>query len=157
MINMKQFRDHVMVPILRLYGLNSPSAVELLMHTIAQESQGQHLCQIGGGPARGLYQMEVDTLHDLLNQLRQYHPKKWSQLTGCCGRDIEACDALTWNLGYQTLACRLQYWRYPQALPDLGDVDGMWHYYKTYWNTPKGAATRTEFDRNWQRMEKELN
>ena len=42
---------------------------------------------------------------------------------------------------------RLKYWRVSQPLPET--LDGMARYWKTYYNTPKGAGTEDKFRTAW--------
>ena len=52
-----------------LPGMNTPQAIELLMGTWAHESLGgKYNTQLGGGPARGMWQIEKATYLDVLNR-----------------------------------------------------------------------------------------
>ena len=61
----RQVRDTLIIPVCAALGLNSPSAVQLLLGTAAQESHmGHYLVQVRG-PAIGMYQMEPNTYLDI--------------------------------------------------------------------------------------------
>lgn len=48
----------------------------------------------------------------------------------------------------------------PKPLPNKDDLDGLWEYYKKYYNTTKGKATKEEFMKNIQQLKtvlKEVN
>lgn len=51
-------------------------------------------------------------------------------------------DKMVYDLRYATVMARLHYNRVPQPLPDHNDVNLIWEYYKTHYNTPKGAAEK---------------
>ena len=57
MIEPSVARSSFVVPALTHLGLYSLDAEKLLMGTAATESEFQHFRQIGGGPARGMFQM----------------------------------------------------------------------------------------------------
>jgi hypothetical protein len=48
------------------------------------------------------------------------------------------------NLVVAAMVCRLFYWHIPEPLPS-DTVSGLWGYYKNHYNTPLGAATKSEF------------
>lgn len=147
-MNPLQYRDNVLDPVLKTIGLYSASASKLMMLTAAHESHFEYIRQIKG-PARGLFQMEFPTYTDLVEQLSARHPDKIAWLDRFKPPQINPLEALAICLPFQVVACRLQYWRFPEPLPD--DWEGMWDYYKAFWNTPEGKATREEFFNNAKR------
>ena len=65
--NAQQFRNLIIEPTLEAIGMNSTSAVELLLGTMATESwAGTYIKQIKNGPALGVYQMEPATHDDIV-------------------------------------------------------------------------------------------
>lgn len=150
--------DHIIRPTLKQLDENtpehrnrfgSPAAQQLLLATAAQESRcGEYVQQIKG-PAVGIYQMEPDTIQDLydnylkhrINLLPAYYRFQISGL----GVNFQ----LHSNMAFATALARLQYFRFPEPLPELNDRQGMWLYYKTWWNTAEGAATEAQFSDNW--------
>lgn len=118
---------------------DSPSAVELLMVTAAQESQlGEYLWQHRHGqprgPAIGPYQFEPATHHDLwMSYIGSDMDRRFAVLHAA-GMDVMSypppASRLATNLAYATAICRLNYWRKPGALPAADDIEGLaayWH------------------------------
>ena len=120
-------------------NLFSREAVELLMLTAAVESQmGTYLKQRGGGPAKGIFQMEPATHDDIWNNFIQFRPKIAEYLTG----DYEvayAPDEMVWNLKYAIIMARIHYLRVSSPIPR--DIDDMAAYWKKYYNTYKGKGS----------------
>jgi hypothetical protein len=80
-IDANQLRHYVVRPTLRRLGLWSKSAENLLMGTAAQESHlGTYLHQVGGGPAKGIFQMEPATERDLIKNYIRYRPELHKQM-----------------------------------------------------------------------------
>lgn len=146
MINYMQFRDSILRPSLHPIGLYSPEDEQLLIATMAHESKGgTYLVQIGGG-ALGVYQMEDATYHDLFDNYLNYHPVLKNQVLSTCSfESMPPAIEMVWNLKYATIIARVDYLRRPEALPKVGDLDGVWDYYKKYYNSSKGDAQKAEF------------
>lgn len=141
-INPLQLIQYVIRPALSALGTKyfALAAEQLLLATAAQESLcGEYLHQLKG-PALGIYQMEPATLYDLYQNYLAYNEP-----------DIGAMDyqRVIYDLRYATQAARLQYYRHPEALPESGNVDGAWQYYRRYWNSPLGAANYAQFNQRW--------
>lgn len=158
-MNIRHFRDEIILPTLNYVGANLPgfasqSAVELLLGTAAQESNFEHLVQMGDGPAVSLYQIEPNTFLDLnanylsaasrrgladrLHALKALVPADREQLIG--------------NLMFATAVARLIYWRSPVTLATPGDVAGHARVWKKVYNTPLGKGRESEFISNYQRL-----
>lgn len=122
----------------------SPEVEELLIMIAAHESKlGRYLKQIGGGPAKGIWQIEVETLQDNYKNFLDFKPaiaKQFEEITGCSGADIEQ---LTYNPLYCCLHARLKLYRSPGNIPS--DVTLMADYAKQYYNSPSGAATVNDY------------
>lgn len=145
-MNPQQLYTHVIMPALVALGHRyaTDQAAQLLLATAAQESHcGEYIHQIGG-PALGIYQMEPATHDDLWLNYISYRPAVMAE-----GQALDA--RLIYDLRYATQCARLQYYRFPDPLPAVNDVGGMWSLYKKRWNTPLGAATREQFVSNWAR------
>jgi hypothetical protein len=132
--------------------LHSPAALNLLMGTAAQESHlGTYIRQIGGGPARGIFQMEPATEEDIWrNYLRgrmHLSDRVWV-VSGCDGPNPYQLEG---NLLYQIAIARIHYLRVPKPLPAAGDVAAMAAYWKKYWNTHLGDGTVEEFAANYRK------
>lgn len=147
MIDKDQLRDDIIIPVLKFLHPNIPysdAAVELLVGTATVESnRGDYVRQIGGGPALGIYQMEPNTLKDIYENYLTYNNQlmiKVDALRPVTDLGTEK-HQLVGNLFYATAMARVHYKRVPQALPSLGDKEGMAKYWKQYYNTPLGAGT----------------
>lgn len=147
-IQAQDLRAYVIRPTLETLKLSSTAAENLLLGTIAQESQmGHYLHQIKG-PALGIYQIEPATHHDVWKNYLCYH-SALSERVFLCGQPQE--QQLITNLSYATAIARIIYLRAPEALPEDDDLEGLAYYYKRYYNTPKGKATEADFIKNYKR------
>jgi hypothetical protein len=146
-------RELVIRPALRHLGLWSEAAENLLMGTAAQESLlGRYLMQMGGGPALGIFQMEVATHDDCWENYLAYREDLAAQVIETCVHKRNRQGQLVWNLQYAAAMCRVQYHRFKEPLPEPGDVLGLASYWKRYWNTAQGKGTVEEFVRNYSAM-----
>lgn len=146
MLNIRQFREHIVQPALDSINLYSQDAEELLVATCAIESLGGTYVKQIEGPALGIYQMEPRTYQDLWNtillrdqKLRYNVLKRLERIT------IPAAESMITDLHYATVMARVFYLRIQDKLPDGKDIDALWSYYKSYWNTPKGATKKDPF------------
>jgi len=120
----------------------------LLLATAAQESHlGHYLHQEGGGPARGIYQIEPATYGWLLKEIRQRSAVLAHMVDEL--RPSLVPTTLEGSLHYATAICRLRYWIVPEALPGP-TFEAIWRYYKKHWNSDLGAATRRQFLSNYR-------
>lgn len=145
----QQLRELIIEPTLKEIGLYSEQAVKLLLGTAAQESHmGKYIMQVGGGPAMGIYQMEPATHDDIWDNYLKYK----GELAEKIGRLSPECEAsdMIHNLKYATAMARLQYYRFPESLPD--SQEGMAALWKKRYNTPLGAGTEQEFLHNYERL-----
>lgn len=129
--------------------------MQLLLATALHESKLEYLKQHPTGPALGVYQMEPATLQDHWRWLQAGGSSfydKWSIPSGLA----PIPEKLVFNLQFATVYARIHYWRIPEALPEAGDKDGMWAYYKRYYNTPLGKATESQWASMWERNEAEI-
>ena len=135
MINAKQLLSLVIDPALDAMGMNSASARRLLMFTAATESQlGSYLKQHPTGPALGIYQIERKTYFDLWDSVLQYKGELSRKVLNVCEYVMEPqAECLIWDLRFATVMARLQYWRWPDPLPEESDSDGLIAYYYKYW------------------------
>jgi hypothetical protein len=148
MISNSQFRL-VLREVLTEIDLYTANAEELLVATMAHESLGgTYLIQEGftleTSPALGIYQMERKTHDSLVKELTGYAQ---NIIQVCCHFSSTMPDAeeMIWNIKYATIMARHYYLSFPEPLPEVGDIDGIFDYYKRFWNTSAGAATKDEF------------
>jgi hypothetical protein len=127
-------------------GLYSANAEELLLATCANESDfGQHRVQSGNPAdgALGIFQMEPSDHDDIYANYLQYHSTLESQIkqlsSTCTASDLVNNDT------YAIALARVHYARCPGNLPDPASLDGLWAYYRNFYNTPEGAAIQSQF------------
>ena len=154
MISLKDFKEYLIRKPFKEIGLYSHEAEKLCLGTAATESHlGKYLSQLGGGPARGPFQCEYQSYLDLFQHALQ--KDKFPHLNMYMNRALKACnyhenkmppfDELATNLKFAALICRLDYYREPEPLPKLNDLEGMASYWKRYYNSRKGKGTIDQF------------
>lgn len=138
-----QLRD-LITRVLKEVNLYTESAVELLMLTASVESKlGYYVKQMGGGPARGIFQMEPTTYNDILDNFVHYKP----QLQHIVVRNVDnenlgyGSKDLEWNIYHAIVMARLHYLRVKAPLPNKNDLRGMASYWKKHYNTYAGKGT----------------
>ena len=165
-----EFRDRIIRPTLHIFGakFETDAAVNLLLGTAIQETNLDHLKQLAGGPAAGLYQIEPATHEDLIKtyffqglpseiigrqnaERRRRRALYFSVLDMFRSQVPAAVLQLEGSLFYQTAVARFIYWRVPKALPDADDIPGLAAYWKKWWNTPLGKGTVAQYIKNWKR------
>ena len=124
-------------------GLQSKAATALLLATAAHESHlGTYLYQIGGGPARGLFGMEIShdgimgTEESIWSNYLKYRQNRRKTLSNICGvRSPHPYNnqALVYDLRYQICMARTYYWMVPEPLPNPYDAIGQMTYWAKYW------------------------
>lgn len=158
-MNTQQLVDHYIKPTHKAMGgrYHSKSATILSLATCAIESDlCESVAQIGGGPARGWWQMEPDTDTDI-----------WAHCDDlkCGGRAntyMGIIGALESPLGnahwllvpqYACAMARLKFAMDPEPLPHHEDKRGLFRYYKRIYNTQAGASTYAKWCRVWDKYE----
>src|ERR1700721_3696203 len=161
MIPASQLRDYIIKPVLATLALpNADAATELLLATAMQESAGGNMIvQEGGGPALGVGQMEPATHADIWTNFLDFNTvlqaKVGSFLATSGLNMISDSEQLVGNLYYSCAMARIQYWRSPDPLPAVGDVDAQAAYYLRVYNAG-GKATSAEFIANWRAVMADL-
>jgi len=150
MFNRNQF-EALITRVLDDLGLSSPSAVNLLLGTAAQESGfGTYLRQVSG-PALGIFQMEPATEEDIWRNYLRYQEGLRHSVVQCTLVSFPTPAALIWNLAYSIAMARIKYYRDPAPLPDADDIPALACYWKNVYNTPQGRGTVDEFIENYKR------
>lgn len=161
--DVKQIRNNKqIVPLIRdtcmaLLGHANDNEVQLLLGTWAAENGAMHRKQIGGGPARGLFQMEVVTARDIFGNYLRYRYDRHMDLvdTFLEKEDVQFYTPPDTDLAfylehYDDFACamaRLHYLRDPEPIPDT--LRGRAEYWKRIYNTPAGAGTVEHYLSQW--------
>lgn len=144
MIDEKQFRQIIRIS-LQPVKLYSVGAEQLLIATASVESDcGSYLMQKNNGPAVGIYQMEPDTFRDVwdyTDSSKYYGPI----MDACNFKSNPTAIEMVTNIKFATIIARMNYYRFPEEVPDYNDVEGIWNFYKKRWNTIKGDTTKEEF------------
>lgn len=122
----------------------TPEVEELLIMIAAHESHmGKYLRQLGGGPARGVFQIEAATLHDNYVSFIDLRPRLAEQIAQVTGCDHPDLGQLQYNPAYGAVHARLKLYRSPGEIPS--DTLLMAQYAKKYYNSPSGAATPEDY------------
>lgn len=154
MLDISQFRTLIIQPALDAIVQYSVDVEELLVATCAQESLGgTFLRQRGGGPAKGIYQMETRTHDDLWQTiLVRDQSTAWKIMKGLNTATKPSSDLMIRDMFYATQMARVFYMRINHPIPKADDIESIWEYYKQFWNTASGAATKTQFITNYNRF-----
>lgn len=143
MLNIAQFRELIVKSTLNDLLLYSENAEELLVFTCANESLGGTYLQQVNGPALGIYQMEPQTHTDIWYNYLNFHHSLRQRLTSNFNvLNIPGEERLIYDLRYATALARIYYARISELLPNAKDENAIWEYYKKYYNTSLGAATK---------------
>lgn len=143
MINHKQLRELVIRPALRDLLMDSEEAEELLIFTCATESLGGFYLKQLTGQALGIYQMEPETYNDIWENFVKGSNSILSRLS--LNFDLHSMPSelrLVYDLRFATAITRLHYYRVKDKIPEASDLEGIWDYYKTHYNTTMGAANK---------------
>lgn len=141
----EQLRSLIITPALSKLQLYSNDAEELLVFTCAAESDGGTYLKQIKGPALGIYQMEPKTYNDIW----QNYIRNRRDLTLLLTHNFDVVrmpdeNRMVYDLHFATAMARIHYCRVKEALPSAKDVEAIWNYYKTYYNTPSGKATKSK-------------
>jgi hypothetical protein len=145
MFDSKQFREQIIIPTLSKLQCYSKAAEELLVFTCAAESVGGTYLKQISGPALGIYQMEPATFTDIWVNYLYHRQDKINLLSLHLGvSKIPYPEQMVYDLRFATAMARFHYLRQKEALPNHDDLEGIWKYYKKYWNTELGKAKKAE-------------
>lgn len=149
-MNKKQLRNLVERVLIAL-DLYTSSAAELVLGTIAQESQGgEYIRQIGGGPALGICQMEPATFRDIVDSCLRNKPELAKQVMSVAGVNALRSEYLEYNAALAIAMCRVHYLRVKEPIP--GDLSSWAQYWKEHYNTRYGKGTTEEFISNYKKL-----
>ena len=154
-MDVAHFRASVVRPVLAHLGVHSPAAEALIVGTAVHESGGlRWLAQRGGGPAKGVFQIEPATHDDIWGNFLRFRPRLAAKVAAVAAPWPARHDQLATNLAYACAIARVQYLRVPEPLPAAGDLRGLAAYWKAHYNTARGAGTAAAFVRDYRRFVK---
>ncbi|HCG6476090.1 TPA: hypothetical protein NJ202_002746 [Vibrio parahaemolyticus] len=149
----KLFIEHIIKPVLDHLDmasggkgkLNTQAAINLILMIIAHESGKFTYSKQVRGPALGFTQMEPATFNWLIEWLGKGRPHLLDALEMFA--PIGGLDAryMVISPQFAVAAARLNLIRFPEALPDADDLEGLARYAKKYWNTSAGKATEQDY------------
>lgn len=140
------FRTDIIRPALKVTGMWSQAAENLMLGTALVESGLRVVKQFEGGPAISFYQLEPSTIDDCIRYLTLYKNRDLKEkILSACYMDIfPPSECATWNMRYATLMARIKYWMRPEPLPYHRDAFGMAEYHKRFYNTYEGKTDPNE-------------
>lgn len=130
--------------------MTSIRAQVMLLAIGQQESWLTHRRQLGGGPARGLWQFERAGIQGVL-----HHPATMEHAASVCWRCANAGTTAAVYHQLESddiLACafaRLLLWTLPGALPGRDQAEEGWQQYVAAWRP--GKPRREKWDANFER------
>jgi len=141
-IDPHHFLAHVIRPTLARIELGGKAAETLLLGTALVESNLTYLKQIGDGPALGVFLMKPSTYFDIYEHVLGYKSRTLlkARVQTLCATPPPHVDQLKWNMAYAAAMCRVQYWRWPAALPPATSAPGLAAYHKKFYNTTEGET-----------------
>jgi len=147
------FRKTVIQPVLLRFGVKNIAAEELLLGTAVQESLNfMYRSQVGGGPAKGYFQMEPATHNDIWDNYLKYRKNLASNVMSFLSTpNADRILELENNDKYAAAMARVHYMRVTAPLPKAGDVAAQARYWKQYYNTPLGKGVPHEYINKWNK------
>lgn len=160
MIKCNHLRKVIINPCLTAINMYSLDAEEFLIATAANETLGGtylvqefalHQPETKG--ALGIYGMEAPTYEDIWDRVISKRSALKEKILKACHFQENVKPPATemiGNLNYATIMARISLVRFPEILPNAKDSNAIWGYYKKYWNTSLGAATKAAFMHNYK-------
>ncbi len=118
----------------------SPAAENLMLGTIAAESDMGYFLKQSTGPALGITQVEPATHSDIMRYLAG-RPDILARLLKAAEVPRLQESFLVCNLKYAVAIARIKYWMQPEPLPHHSDLHALATYHKKYYNSAEGAGT----------------
>ncbi len=145
-MNARQLLELVVRPTINALNAGGKNVEQLIMGTIAQESDMGRYIKQTVGPARGICQMEPRTHDDLVKTYIFTNPLRHGLYCALLGGDDNfTADRLIWDLRYSVALCRAHYQRIRMPIPPADNWTSIAAYYKQYYNSPLGKATAEQF------------
>lgn len=127
-------RSSIVIPALSRLGLYSPPAERLLLGTAAVESNFVNFIQFGGGPARGMFQMEPPTFRDIMDRVLAgaRHATLRAAVLATAAHQPAGFPELLTNHLFAAAMARAKYFSVGPAIPDR--LDDQAQYWWTNYN-----------------------
>lgn len=150
-VDVNNFRIEIIRPALKISGLWSEGAENLLLGTALAESNLNLLTQMGDGPALSFFQIEPKTYDDAVRYLyRNGNLALKDRILAACMMEIfPEAKCLAWNIRLAVLIARVIYWRRPEPLPDANNPEKLGQYWKRFYNSALGKGTVDHFIKAW--------
>lgn len=143
-------------PVLSLAGevipqLDHEDVGPLMLGTSLKESLLCRQYQMGNGPARSLFQIEVNTHSWLLDSVISKNPSlmkiaNWFLMPG-----MTPIEQLAGNSLYACFICRIRYYVVKEALPSRHDIEGMAQYWGKYYQTKSIPSEMFEWESRYRK------
>lgn len=117
--------------------------VEDLIIATGNAESGFRALEQNKGPAVGFFQIEPDTIDDVLDNYARYRPTVMQVLLEYGMIQGEEHFSVMSNIALQVAFCRLCYRRVPDPIPN--NLNDMAKYWKKFYNTEKGKGTVKHF------------
>lgn len=139
-LTLPYLKDEITVPTLQALGMYSMNAVNLVLGTIADETDfGSFRSQLNGGPGLGIGSMEEPTYCDCWRYIYLHDGVLNAVKTVCPGASHETFALLQTNDVLAVTMIRIKYWMVPAEIPT--EIPDLAAYWKKYYNTPLGKGT----------------
>ena len=129
---------------------DSKNSAHLLVGTALQESLLEYRRQIGGGPARGLFQMEKETFDDIFTNYLAFRTSLRTAVETFAYSDRNLFGEIEYNDRFAAIMARIHYARVASPVPSYTDAAAMAAYWKNYYNSSKGKGTVSEFKTKYE-------
>ena len=148
-IKKEQLESTILAVLLKLPMVTADvTMVELLQETAAIESRrGIYITQLNGGPARGIFQMEIKTIQDTLSWMKKNHRDQYNAVKFFWNSKQSDEWNYQENIPWQIAMAASYYWRMAgnDAIKLSLSREEREKIYKKHWNTHKGASTREKY------------
>ena len=118
------------------------NAHEMLIRTAMSESQMGNYPDSSKDYGESIFQFDEIAFYDTIERTRAKDVNLVHKHFGFWLEDMQYSD-LRNNIVFACVMARLKYKLVPASFPE--DFEGQWKYYKKYWNTESGKATREHF------------
>lgn len=130
---------------LKKMDMYSQDASSMIYKTGMAETNYKHLSQMGDGPAIGYFQLEPETMKDIMKNYVAYRKPILESLKSLGYAEDDSEYRVKSNIALQVVFCRLKYRRDPFSLPDRNNPEDQARYWKRVYNTELGKGTVEHF------------